>query len=1440
MTSLESLLSDLQERQIQLRVENDRLRYAAPPGAITEDILSRMRAQKAELIELFSQLASSQHQGIEPVVNRQNVPLSFTQYRLWFLHQLGDHQSTYHMPSAVRLRGPLNVAALHRALKTIVERHEALRTVFKTVDGQPVQIIQTPVDLPLEPVDLSHLSGEAQTSALAAQIHTETHRPFDLTADLMLRVALWRLDDDDHVLLRVFHHMAADGWSVGIFNRELASLYRAYQADKPPALNPLPIQYADFAVWQRQRLTGEMLAQQLAYWQRQLEGIPPELPLPYDRLRPPQASTQGASHHFHLSAELTQGLKQISRDSGVTLFMVLLAAFKVFLYRYTQQSDLAIGTSIAHRNRLDLEPLIGFFTKTLVLRTQLSGDQSFLQVLSAVKEVVLDGFSHQDIPFEKLVEELETSRDLSRNPLFQVLMNFQENTDAYLQLEGLEVEAFPISREVSKLDLELYWRDAGDRLTGLLKYNIDIFDSSTIAQLARHFQQLLTGLVEHPDQPISKAPLLSPAERQTMLVEWNQTHSSYAADCCVHELFEAQVERTPEAIAAVFVHDVQDESSALNATLTYQELNARANQVAHYLRSQGVGPEATVALYSDRALETIVGILGILKAGGAYVPIDPGLPAERAQAILADSAARWLLNHSRGPAVTRQDSVTVIPVDAAAVAQQPTHNPDRVAQPDNLAYILYTSGSTGQPKGVAIEQRSLLNFAAEARLRAYRVSPAGRHLLFGGLNFSGTQAELFMPLLVGARVYLASAENLLPGPQLAQLLKTYQITNLKITPSALGAIPTTAFPALQNITIFGELNSRKILDQWVKGRENLICSYGATEASSSSTCGYYHAEDQPIHIGKPAANTEIYILDAHQQPVPANVTGEICIAGLGLARGYWQQPDLTQEKFIPHPFSSVPGARLYRTGDLGRYLPEGDIEISGRVDYQVKIRGFRVELGEIEAALAQHPQVQNAAVVLLGSEPAEQRLVAYVMPEPGISLDQTSLRQFFRTKLPQYMWPAPVVTLETLPLTSSGKIDRQKLSRLKLPEPAQKSYEEPKTELELKLTQIWESVLNTQPIGLDHNFFELGGHSLLAVTLFTEIKQQLHQDLPLATLFQAPTVRELAAVLNQEGWQPQWASTVPIQPRGQKRPIFFHGGAADALTWAGFADLLGPDQPFYALQRPDLDGRDVTQTTVQALAAGCVKEMRLIQPQGPYIVGGHCFGGTVAFEIAQQLCALGEEVLPLLIVDGYAPVLPPHTGITRLKLRFYKALFWLRKNYYYHGGLDQITHLPTKIITAILRRLPKGEVAEAQVSSASQGDHGSPAPAAAPPGQSARQEDPRQSADRNLAPEGDDILPHDLRYARAHRYNSKARKGYVPKVFSGKAVLFRSRIQSLDWHTGYAMGWQHWVEPVIDVVEVPGFFGNLFNHRSGPLLAAAVRTYLAQQQENVTAHCRSE
>jgi NRPS condensation-like uncharacterized protein len=490
MTSLESLLSDLQERQIQLRVENDRLRYAAPPGAITEDILSRMRAQKAELIELFSQLASSQHQGIETVVNRQNVPLSFTQYRLWFLHQLGDHQSTYHMPSAVRLRGPLNVAALHRALNTIVERHEALRTVFKTVDGQPVQIIQTPVDLPLEPVDLSHLSGEAQTSALAAQIHTETHRPFDLTADLMLRVALWRLDDDDHVLLRVFHHMAADGWSVGIFNRELASLYRAYQANKPPALNPLPIQYADFAVWQRQRLTGEMLAQQLAYWQRQLEGIPPELPLPYDRLRPPQASTQGASHHFHLSAELTQGLKQISRDSGVTLFMVLLAAFKVFLYRYTQQSDLAIGTSIAHRNRLDLEPLIGFFTKTLVLRTQLSGDQSFLQVLSAVKEVVLDGFSHQDIPFEKLVEELETSRDLSRNPLFQVLMNFQENTDAYLQLEGLEVEAFPISREVSKLDLELYWRDAGDRLTGLLKYNIDIFDSSNYCATGATFSAI--------------------------------------------------------------------------------------------------------------------------------------------------------------------------------------------------------------------------------------------------------------------------------------------------------------------------------------------------------------------------------------------------------------------------------------------------------------------------------------------------------------------------------------------------------------------------------------------------------------------------------------------------------------------------------------------------------------------------------------------------------------------------------------------------------------------------------------------------------------------------------------------------------------------------------------------------------------------------------------
>ena len=917
----------------------------------------------AKLVAQMEQALPTALPPIEPISRSERLPLSFAQQRLWFLDQLGTG-SAYNMPVALKLSGALNIAALQQALQSIVERHEALRTTFTTVAGQAEQVIvsHVTVELPVVAVEAEMVPTLAQEEALT---------PFDLSRDLMLRVQLLQLAAEEHVLLVTFHHIASDGWSMGVFLRELTALYQAYCDNKSSLLAPLPIQYADFAHWQRQWLQDDVLSRQLDYWQTQLAGVPEISSLPTDRPRPAVQTFQGSAIPVILSPELTEPVRQLSRQAGTTLFMSLLAAFKVLLYRYSGQTDIVVGSAIANRTRQEIEGLIGFFVNTMVLRSNLAGDPSFTELLEQVKAVTQAAYEHQDVPFEHLVEALQPERHLSHNPLVQVNFILQNAPLAPFSLPGLEVSPLAMEVERTRFDLELHLREVDDGLQGLLIYNSDLFEETTMRRFIGHYRTLLRSIVADADQPIAALPLLTATERQQLLVEWNETQAKYPQDECIHHLFEAQVQHTPEAVALVFEEQ----------QLTYRELNDKANQLAHHLRSLGVGHDDLVGICVERSLEMIVGLLGILKAGGAYVPLDPTYPAERLAFMIDDAqlslllAQSWLEAEPASEPIQRIDLDTIGPL----LADRPHANPVHQTEAHHLAYVIYTSGSTGRPKGVMVEHRSLSNLA-QAQIQAFGLGPDSRVLQFAAFSFDASVSEIFTTLLSGARLILATQEDLMPGQGLLGLLRREAITTVTLPPSALAALPVEPLPALQTLVSAGEACSTELVNQWAPGRR-FLNAYGPTENTVCATVAVCReGDDRPPLIGRPIANVEIYIVDDRLQPVPVGVPGELCIGGASLARGYLNRPELTTEKFIANPFGE---GRLYRTGDLARYRSDSNIEFLGRIDHQVKLRGYRIELGEIEAQLSHHPSVESCVVLAREDTPGDKRLVGYLVAEPA-------------------------------------------------------------------------------------------------------------------------------------------------------------------------------------------------------------------------------------------------------------------------------------------------------------------------------------------------------------------------------------------------------------------------------------------------------------------------
>jgi amino acid adenylation domain-containing protein/non-ribosomal peptide synthase protein (TIGR01720 family) len=1075
--------------------------FAAVPG-----LSIAQQALLAALLEAEG-VVLPERQTIAPRPGSEAVPLSFAQQRLWFLAQLEPHTRAYHSPVAIRLSGPLSVTVLAQALGEIVRRHEALRTTFRTVAGQPVQLIAAaaPQSLPL--VDLSACPPAEREDLVRRLMQAETRRLLDLTRGPLWRSTLLRLNPAQHVMLCTMHHMVTDAWSIGILMREMEALYAAFAAGTASPLAEFAVHYADFARWQRQWLQGDVLETQLAYWRQQLADLP-VLHLPGDRPRPGSRSLRGAHAVFRLPMPHTAALKALSQQHGVTLFMTLLAAFQVLLQRYTGQDDLVVGTPIANRTRVETEGLIGFFANTLVLRTSLAGNPTFCELLTRVREVTVAAYAHQDVPFEALVEALQPRRDLSQTPLFQVMFVFQNTLLPTLKLPGLTLTTLDVHNGTAKFDCTLTLADTEQGLTGSLEYSTDLFTVPTIRRLLGHFTTLLEGVVANPQQRLAELPLLTAAERQQLLVDWNATAAAYPPDACLHRLFEAQVARTPEAIALVYEQQ----------QVTYQELNQRANRLAHHLQGLGVGPEVLVGIFLERSLELIIGLLGILKAGAAYVPLDPSYPPERLQFMLAEAQVFVVLTQASRRTQVHGDRVLCLDSDWPAVAGKSTANPVPQTVAAHVAYVMYTSGSTGTPKGVMIPHGGICNRLLWMQ-EAYGLTAADNVLQKTPVGFDVSVWEIFWPLITGARLVMARPEGQRDSAYLVETIVAQQITTLHFVPSMLAvfleAPGLTACRCLRQVMCSGEVLpvdlQERFFTRLAAALHNL---YGPTEASVDVTFWACQRQSSLVPIGRPIANTQLYVLDHHGQPDPPGVAGVLHIGGIGLARGYVRRPARTAETFVPHPYSAVPGARLYQTGDVVRYLADGNLVFLGRNDRQVKIHGCRIEPGEIEAVLGQHPALREVAVVAHQDSPGAWRLVAYVVPHQEPAPTQGELRDFLRARLPDYMVPAVFVLLAALPLTPNGKVDRRALpapdhSRSAL----ERSFVAPRTPVEERLTGIWAEVLGVDPVGIHDNFFALGGDSILSLLMIARANLAGLRFTP-RQIFENQTVAELAAVVD--------------------------------------------------------------------------------------------------------------------------------------------------------------------------------------------------------------------------------------------------------------------------------------------------------------------------------------
>lgn len=1167
----------------------------------------------------------SRRSGVAP------APLSSAQRRMWFLHQWAGEQPVYNVQRSERLSGPLDLAALEGSLNEIVRRHEALRTTFPTVDGQPTPVISPPFSLRLAIVDLQQMPRSQHAAATQRLATEEARKLFDLGIGPLIRATLLRQAAESHVLLVTMPHILIDGWSMAVLFRELATLYGAYGSGGPSPLPDLSIQYSDFARWQEERLQGDLLQPELDYWRRNLADAPAGLPLLTDHPRRSSPSHDGGIRRLTLERELTRGLKDLGRRSGVTLFMTLLAAFAALLHRYSQAQDIVIGAPIANRTRPEMEELIGFFVNTLALRIDLSGDPTYRELLARIRTTCLEAYSHQEFPFEKLVEELHPDRSAGHSPLFQVMFVLQNAPAPPRKVGDLTLERLEIDTGVSHFDLSLIVREGSDGLRAEMEYRSELFEPDTVDRMLSHLRTLLGAAVANPDLRLHELPLLGESERHQLLHVWNDTATEFPSDTGVHHLFARVAHQSPDAVALV-----QD-----NRTLTYRRLDEQADALAHHLRMLGARPGVQVGLLMGRSIEWVVSLLAVLKTGGAYLPLSVDDPAERIEFMLRDAAAPILLLDPGRARLPSGYPGRVVELDRRWLAQASPPDAETAWEVSggDPAYVMYTSGSTGLPKAAVIPHRAIARLVLNTNYVDLNKDEVIAQL--SSSSFDAATFEIWGALLNGARLVILGPEVLLSPQALHRRIRQEGITTMFLTTELFNHLAyshPSLFEGVRQVLFGGDRADVRAVREVLRRSppQRLVNAYGPTEATTFAT---WHrvtdvaADAVTVPIGKPISNTTVYILDGHGVPVPAGIPGEIYIGGPGVAHGYLGRPALTAERFIPDPFAGDRGALLFRTGDLARFLSDGSIEFLGRMDSQVKIRGFRVEPGEVEAVLRQHPEVREVVVVGRETSAGDKGLVAYIVPNEGHVLRENELADFARAKLPSYMVPAAVVILEALPVTASGKVDRRAL-----PAPERgverSASRPPRDELEGRLLAVWERVLGVHPIGIGDNFFDLGGHSLLAMRLFAALEDELQIRLPVAVLLQAPTVEDQARLIRERGWWPQLSSLVPIQPAGSRPPLFcIHWAGGHVLIYHELAAHLGADQPVYGLQALGVDRRHAPQTRIEDMATHYIREIQALQPSGPYFLAGASMGGMIAFEMARQLVAQREQVGLLALFD---------------------------------------------------------------------------------------------------------------------------------------------------------------------------------------------------------------
>jgi amino acid adenylation domain-containing protein len=1173
--------------------------------------------------------------GIAPRPAGEDAPLSFSQLAVWFHQRLQPSSTIYNVSFAASIEGALHVSALTESLEALMGRHATLRTVFRSAGDEPVQHVLESVQLPLRMVDLSGAHPSLREERLQKALKAEVDTPFDVENGPLVRFVLYTLKADAWVLSMTMQHLATDGWSFGVFARELSLLYSASLEGRKAMLSPLPITYADYAYWQRRTwLDSPGYKEHLRYWKGAFDGTPPLLELATDFPRPGVNSYRGDWLHFSVDAETTAALRHYCKSAGLSLFMIVLASLRVLLCRYTGQSDIVIGFPAANRQRRETEGLIGDFINTIALRTILAPETRFETALETIRNDTLNALAHQEYPFEHLVRDLHPQRSASYHPVFQVMLVYQNTPPMRLELPGCKVAIRQTLASGSLFDLILEVHEVGDELICRLAYNTDLFRRETAARMAEHFGRILRACLGEREKMISEIPLMDSRELQRVLGEWNATAVEYPREKCMHQLVREQAQRTPDAAAIV----------CEGQRLTYRQLMAAVERVAGRLRGMGVGPGRLVGVCLERSVEMAVAILAVLEAGGAYVPLDPGFPPERLGLMVEDAGCVAILTQAslagrlpRPGSKIAEVASLLAREESGAQSAGAAGREGHEAGAEDLAYVIYTSGSTGRPKGVEIPHRAVVNFLCSMQ-REPGLSADDNLLSVTTMSFDIFGLELFLPLVTGACTTIVTRETALDGRQLRKALEKSGATVMQATPATWRLLLESGWSKAPGLKVLcgGEALSRELADRILETGAELWNMYGPTETTIWSAVGRVEQDGKPISIGKPIANTQLHVLDARGNVLPIGVPGELHIGGDGLARGYRGRQDLTGSAFIRDPFRGE-GARLYRTGDLVRRTEDGAIQFLGRIDTQVKLRGHRIELGEIEFHLNQHTEVRNSVVVVREDGPDLRRLVAYYIPRGELRPSVGDFRKHLAGTLPDYMIPGVYVSLPEFPLTPNAKIDRKALPR---PEPreadATSEYMAPRDETETELARLWGTLLGRQRVSITDNFFDLGGDSLLAARLFTAIGKRLGKNLPLATLFTCPTIEGIAAALRGQEADARWSVLVPIHPEGTRPPLFLvHGAEGNVLLYRSLQQRLADDQPVYGLQSEGLDGRQDSRPTIESMATTYVEAIRRVQPQGPYFLGGFCMGGTVAFEMARQLRDTGAEVALVAMFETY-------------------------------------------------------------------------------------------------------------------------------------------------------------------------------------------------------------